>query len=656
MISILIIVPYPEMQEKVESILAQHPPGEGFRIRTETHPVEDTEGIDLSPYDAVIARGYTASNIESRHPDKPVIRLNVSGYDIIRALVECRDRYAPEKIAVFGFPQHLLEVQGLSEALSVRTEIYRSTDPGDLPAMVRQAISDGCGALIGGYSANMAAARAGIPSVIVRTGEEAVNLALEEAVRTVERVRAERITSQMYKTVIYSSREGILYVDSSGIIRVRNHLVRRMNGDRSLLNRSLKDVLPYLDEPFQAVLATRQEVEGRVLKIPATGLTVSVSLRPVMLETQVAGVVVTFSDITEIQRLEGQIRRKLHEHGLQARYRFDDILHTSDVMDRTIGTAAKYAVTDANVILVGETGTGKELFAQSIHQASRRSKGPFVAINCAALPENLLESELFGYAEGAFTGASKGGKMGLLEQAHGGTLFLDEIEEIPLPTQTKLLRVLQERQVRRIGDRRVIDIDVRIIAATNVSVRHLCESGRFRRDLMYRLDVLRLYIPPLRDRGADTEMLFRKLLERECAHSGLAVPRIDEDAVELLRTYPFSGNIRELQNIIERICAVSSGGSLSPEDLSAVLFPKDLEPFPAAEPGSLLPGLAPSSAGRDDPMPGSAPVSPSEEMPGSERDRIVQALAACGGRRGEAAARLGFDRTTLWRKMRKYDL
>ena len=168
---------------------------------------------------------------------------------------------------------------------------------------------------------------------------------------------------------------------------------------------------------------------------------------------------------------------------------FGDIIHKSAVIVATIDTARRYAASDSNVIIVGETGTGKELFAQSIHNASPRKNGPFVAINCAALPENLLESELFGYVEGAFTGSVKGGKMGLFEQAHGGTLFLDEIGEISLSTQTKLLRVLQEREVRRIGDNKVISINVRIISATNKSINQLAGKELFRRDLMYRLDV-----------------------------------------------------------------------------------------------------------------------------------------------------------------------
>lgn len=278
-----------------------------------------------------------------------------------------------------------------------------------------------------------------------------------------EQIQIERIVAETYKTIIYASKDGILYIDSSGTIRVRNRVVKAMNNNISLLSKSLQTTLPYLYKSFSEVLKGGQEINGSILTIPKSNITVSASFVPVVVNNNISGVVITLSDITQIQKLENQIRRSLSEKGLRAKYTFDDIIHKSAVIDATIDTACRYAASDSNVIIVGETGTGKELFAQSIHNASSRKNGPFVAINCAALPENLLESELFGYVEGAFTGSVKGGKMGLFEQAHGGTLFLDEIGEISLSTQTKLLRVLQEREVRRIGDNKVISINLSLI-------------------------------------------------------------------------------------------------------------------------------------------------------------------------------------------------
>ena len=388
------------------------------------------------------------------------------------------------------------------------------------------------------------------------------------------------------------------------------------------------------------MITSGQEESGRILTIPGTRVTVSVSCTPVIANKEISGVVFFLSDITMIQNLESQIRRKLSERGFQAKYTFQDIIHQSRVIDQTIETARRYAASDSNVIIVGETGTGKELFAQSIHNSSSRKNGPFVAINCAALPENLLESELFGYVEGAFTGTSKGGKMGLFEQAHGGTLFLDEVGEISTSIQSKLLRVLQERQVRRIGDNKVIDVNVRIISATNKSISKLSDQGMFRRDLVYRLDVLRLFLPPLRERENDVELLFLHLLQAQCRETRTPLPRLEPGALSLLHQYPFIGNIRELKNMVERAGVLKTGDIITKKNLQDALYPPDLDM--AAESGAAF--MAAAGEGTPD------------RGPVSEPEKLRQALEQCNGNRTRAARLLGMDRSTLWRKMQKYQM
>lgn len=237
---------------------------------------------------------------------------------------------------------------------------------------------------------------------------------------------------------------------------------------------------------------------------------------PIVVDHQIRGVVATFQDIKQLQSTEQKIRLKLHEKGLVAKYSFGDIVGESRAIRNTIQIARSYASSQAAVLIHGETGTGKELFAQSIHTVSDRRDGPFVAINCAAVSNNLLESELFGYEAGAFTGASKNGREGLFELAHGGTIFLDEIGEIPRETQVELLRVLQEKEVRRVGGNRVIPVDVRIITATNKDLIQETMEGRFREDLYYRLNVLDLELPPLRERGDDVRILGLQHFRRLC--------------------------------------------------------------------------------------------------------------------------------------------
>ena len=298
-----------------------------------------------------------------------------------------------------------------------------------------------------------------------------------------------------------------------------------------------------------------------------------------------------------------------------------------------------------NVLIRGETGTGKEVVARQIHDCSDRRENLMVRINCGAIPENLLESELFGYVEGAFTGTSRGGKMGLFEQAHGGTLFLDEVEEISLSTQSKLLRTLQEKQVRRIGDNKVIDIDVRILSATNKSITKLSGEGGFRKDLMYRLDVLRLFLPPLRQREKDVEFLFCHLLKNLCQDMGVKTPVTEPEALELLYQYPFMGNIRELRNIAERALVLGDGSIITKMDLKRALYPRDLETGNGME----------KETDREK-SGNSARSSQAESVPKPEKDRILEALDQCGGNRTRAAGSLGMDRSTLWRKMKKYGL
>jgi len=299
-------------------------------------------------------------------------------------------------------------------------------------------------------------------------------------------------------------------------------------------------------------------------------------------------------------------------------------------MADTINKAIKYAKLDSTTVLIlGETGTGKELFAHSIHNESPRAKGPFVAINCAALPENLLESELFGYAEGAFTGARRGGKIGLFEMAHMGTIFLDEIGDMPLNLQSRLLRVIQEKEVMRIGDDRVIPVDVRIIASTNRNLEEDIEKGNFRRDLFYRLNVLKLIIPSLKERKEDIIPLVDLFVEKYSARLGKKITGISHEAQALLMNLDYPGNVRELRGIIERAAAFAEGGYIEEADL-----------------GISNQAAKQSDAISRDIFKGNFTLKEIEIM------AIKETLAKTQNNISEAARLLGVDRTTIWRKIK----
>lgn len=645
MIHLLFVVPYPELMEQVKEVVANHPEREKVNADVQALRVDEIPDIPSGTYDAIIARGYTAQKTLTKYSETtPTIRVHISGYDIIRSVYECREKYHPKKIAICGLDESLSEAASVCKILGVEANVYAPVRNQDLPQVLNKAIEDGCDALVSGYSANLLAGKMGLNSVVIQTGAAALSQAMDEAIYTVERIRHERVISQMYKTIIYSSDAGLLYVDREGIIRVRNHVARQMNGNVSIMGKPLKMVISWLEPLFCSVMKNGK-VETRLISIPGSKITVSVKCSPVIANNELSGVVFNLTDVTQIQELESQIRRKLSERGLKARYTFDQIIHKSKEIDRVIQLAGRYAASDSNVIIIGETGTGKELFAQSIHNASKRKNGPFVAVNCAALPENLLESELFGYVEGAFTGTSKGGKMGLFEQAHGGTLFLDEVGEISMAIQTKLLRVLQERQVRRIGDNKVINVDVRIISATNKSIRKMADVGQFRRDLVYRLDVLRLFLPPLREREADVELLFVNQLQGMAKRNGQLPVKIEAGVFPLLCQYPFFGNIRELRNIAERVFVLHEGDIINAHDVHEALYPVDLDMDPsfAISTGTGLAELTETQEQN------------SENFLGEE-ERLRQALKISGGNKGKAAKLLGIDRSTLWRRMKKYEI
>ncbi len=310
-----------------------------------------------------------------------------------------------------------------------------------------------------------------------------------------------------------------------------------------------------------------------------------------------------------------------------ARYTFVDLVGKSLKMQKIYKLIMKVSQVDCNVLIQGESGTGKELVARAIHYNSPRKNGPFVPFNCGAFTEELIASELFGYEKGAFTGTYRT-KIGLLEAANGGTVFLDEVSEMSLPMQVKLLRAIQEKKVLRVGGINPINLDIRIIAATNKNLRKLISKGKFREDLFYRLNVVFINLPPLRERKEDIPLLIQHFLNKYNAIWGKNIKGVSKKALECLLKYPFPSNLRELENIIERAIALAEGEEIGIEELPSDIYEFQIETR----------GL------------------PSSSLAEHEKYCIQKALEATGYNKTKAAKLLGFSRITLWRKMRKYGL
>ncbi|MDR1796932.1 MAG: sigma 54-interacting transcriptional regulator [Clostridiales Family XIII bacterium] len=341
--------------------------------------------------------------------------------------------------------------------------------------------------------------------------------------------------------------------------------------------------------------------------------------------------------------------------GFTAGFTFDDFATESPTFRDAIAYARSISQGESNVLIEGESGTGKEMFAQSIHNHSNRRAGPFIGVNCGAIPAELIESELFGYSEGSFTGAVKGGKPGKFELAAGGTIFLDEIADMPLAQQVALLRVIQEKQIVRIGDSREIPVDARIVCATNKDLLREVRRGHFREDLYYRLNVLNLKIPPLRERREDIPLLVGQFFAKLGAKGAAA--KIDPAVMELFLQYDWPGNVRELQNVVERLHCLPGGGQGGLQHLPGHVLPLDAraKAAPAAA-DAAGPGAGPAEGPA-----GGAPLARLKETHQSEYDRqerqhIESMLALFDGNISLAARKMNIARGTLYRKMRKHGL
>ena len=560
-----------------------------------------------------------------------VVSLNNSLSDYLWMLKE-RGLHTPGLIAFFSYDPMSSDILQMCEMLEVQTKNYIFKSFADCRGCVERALKDGAVFSVGGAWTDPWAKRLGLPHVIVENSVETILNALESAtqLRRVQVEEAEKqclfkTQSEMYQAVLDFTHDAILAIDENGRIQVLNPPAERIMGCRAAdsVGQPVEAVLPNTLLPD--VLESGEKQLDQIMQIHQT--LCNTNRIPILVDGQRRGVVATFQDVKQLQNSEQKIRLKLHEKGLVAKYAFNDILGDSPAIRSTIQIAQSYAASRASVLILGETGTGKELFAQSIHNASDRRDGPFVAINCAAVSNSLLESELFGYEAGSFTGASRGGREGVFELAHGGTLFLDEIGEIPRETQVELLRVLQEKEIRRVGGSRVIPVDVRIIAATNKDLLQETVEGRFREDLYYRLDVLDLKLPPLRERGDDVKILglhlFRQL-------PGGKDPIMQSQFLYLLEQagpYQWYGNIRELQNFVERANILMRNAGASSVTVSDILR-RRAEPAPE----------------------------PCQETESRDRRAIEAALHNHPGSMADAARSLGCSRQTLWRKMKKYGI
>lgn len=446
----------------------------------------------------------------------------------------------------------------------------------------------------------------------------------------------------MMKDIVDHANQGMVLVDKDGRIIKWNYEKLLGKKEEQVLGKPIEDVIE--NTRLHIVVKTGKKELCDVQRIQ--GHDMLASRTPIIKDGKIIGAVgtVLFKDVKELkslaQKLElledavdkykGEIRR-MHI----ARYSFENIISKNKRMERLKEIAMRSAESNSTVLIQGESGTGKEYFAHAIHKASNRKFGAFISINCAAIPKELLESELFGYEEGAFTGAKKEGRIGKFELANGGTILLDEIGTMPLEMQAKLLRVLEEKEFERIGGNKRIDLDVRVIASTNEDLEELVEKGKFRRDLYYRLNVIRIYIPPLRERLDDIPILTEYILGELVSSLELEPKEISPEVISIFQGYSWPGNVRELRNVIERALNIARGDVIFSEHLPEYLQNRTKKINDRDDKPSLILKDVVSKA---------------------EIDAIKRALKESGGNRTLAAKILGIHRTALYKKIDAYGL
>ena len=568
-IKMTLIATYPKMAEIFLHLTEGHENIEAASIYASfERAVEIAKDVEAKgEADVILSRGGTAAQIQAA-VDIPVVFIPITPFDVIQIVHNLPKEI--KEIAFIHYMKNVYGIQKIAKMYDVRITEYSFINYFDIEDAVNDAHKKGIDCVIGGEVAVRIAKRLGLQGYQVSGGNEPVERTIQESVSVVNEKRKEQNRAMQSNAAYNALKEGIIVTDEKRRIVVLNPVARKIFGNRYKPGDMAGDDI--INEKCSAVYRLHQEEPVYLRECGKE--TYAVTHIPITKKGEFIGVVSRMEDVTKTQELEQKIRKELHQKGFLAKYHFDDIITKAPGMMRVIQRAKAFALAESAVLIEGESGTGKELLAQSIHNESQRKDGPFVAVNCAAIPENLLESELFGYEPGAFTGAKKEGKAGLFELAHKGTLFLDEIGEISKSVQTRLLRVLQEKEIMRVGGNRIIPIDVRIISATNQNLRELSREGTFRGDLYYRLSVLKLLVPPLRKRPGDVPLLAERFLDRY--HGGS--PALLEKILPLLTSYSWPGNIRELQNTMERygvLLEVLGEEALNEEDLSEVLGTKE---------------------------------------------------------------------------------
>ena len=596
--------------------------------------------MERAGVEVIVSRRGTA-NLLRENLQIPVFSLPQSSLSIMTSTKLAADglKVFPRKKRKIFLPNFGAEVPGLeilSELLDIEFKQGVYFDSASLEQVILNAAQEGFAVAIGGAATMRFTTKYGLGYQELKTPIHDILETIENAKSAALSNREEKATTQRYQSIMNLASDSIISVDSNGNLTTINNKARVVLGvdDRDVVGQPVTTFVN--NGNLRRIIRRQASVQDKIEQIGDELFVYN--QEPLQVEDQTVGVVSTFREISTVMRAESKVRRSLTK-GFVANYILEDLVYQSPEMHNIVRTCKELAKTDSTVLVTGETGTGKEVIAQAIHNVSRRKKMPFVSVHCGALPEQLLESELFGHEEGAFTGSKRGGKPGLFEMAHQGTIFLDEVDSTSFNVQLRLLRVLQEKEVMRIGGDRKIPVDVRVIAAAGKDLWSTVTNGHFRKDLFFRLNVLRVGIPPLRERQEDIPLLLNHFIHYHAGKLGVKPLTLPAAYLQLVLEYSWPGNVRQLKHFAEQL-ALNSTFQFSTSTLDTLF--KELH--------SIVEHKETTDQVESQTQP---PSSLKLSDPDSEAQAIRNALQEAQFSKTKAAELLGVSRTTLWRKLKQ---
>lgn len=582
-------------------------------LETSIRKIEANRSVDV-----FVGSGGNADFLEKYLRDIPLVRVKVTGFDLLNAMREVKRFSDCAAIITHRTPLHQLDE--VRDVLSMRLETATYTQQENIDDILRTMFAKGIRDVIGSAFILERASLMGMRGHFIWS-LDGIQEAFETAIALARNIKNSAEQAKKLNYILDYSAEGIILTDQKGIITDFNTSAERILQRKraSVIGKSCREVLP--NTQLHVVMEQKQPQYNKIQDLGNVKIVTNRS--PIMYNDEMIGSLATFFSVSNIKKAEASIRQNQFQSRYLAQSSFYSLVGKSTAWIRMKNTAERYARYDASLLICGESGTGKELIAQCIHNGSPRKGERFVTLHCAAFSPVQLERELFGYEEATVLNGNKNGRAGAVEQAHRGTLFLDEVCDIPLKLQARILHVIENKEVLRIGGDTAIPVDIRIVATTNKDLWGMVREGTFREDLYYRLNVLRINVPGLRERKEDIPLLIRRFIP--LIRGDLTGPEMEQiSSLPCFQSYSWPGNIRELRNIIERFCIMFQPG-MDMEELASQVMER---------PAGIMP----------------------EQTDQEERQRLIDALRASEWNREQAALSLGISRTTLWRKLKEHHI